>query len=52
MFNGLTNNRGEWKKLADVHEAKIKALEEAQKKLEVGDEVANAGRLTYLALQT
>uniref|UniRef100_A0A3B4DH09 Uncharacterized protein n=1 Tax=Pygocentrus nattereri TaxID=42514 RepID=A0A3B4DH09_PYGNA len=34
MFNGMTNNRAEWKALADVHEAKMKALEEEQKKLE------------------
>ncbi|XP_030627754.1 cone cGMP-specific 3',5'-cyclic phosphodiesterase subunit alpha'-like [Chanos chanos] len=34
MFNGMTINRGEWKALADVHEAKMKALEEEQKKLE------------------
>lgn len=50
MFNGLTNNRAEWRKLADVHEAKVKALEDAQKKLEGGNEAADAGRLTYLAL--
>ncbi|KAL6466381.1 hypothetical protein MHYP_G00241850 [Metynnis hypsauchen] len=34
MFNGVTNNRAKWKALADVHEAKMKALEEEQKKLE------------------
>lgn len=50
MFNGMSNNRTEWKKLADVHEAKVKALEEAQKKLEGGAEAADAGRLPCLAL--
>lgn len=34
MFNGLTNNRVEWRKLADVHEAKLKAIEDARKKAE------------------
>ncbi|KAL2083567.1 hypothetical protein ACEWY4_021340 [Coilia grayii] len=38
MFDGLTNNRVEWKKLADVHEAKVKAIEDAQKKAEGGNE--------------
>ncbi|KAG8000130.1 Cone cGMP-specific 3' [Nibea albiflora] len=37
MFNGLNANRGEWRALADVHEAKIKAIEDAKKKLEGGD---------------
>lgn len=45
MFNGMTNNRGEWRALADVHEAKVKALEDAKKKLEGGDEAADAGKL-------
>ncbi|XP_041921960.1 cone cGMP-specific 3',5'-cyclic phosphodiesterase subunit alpha'-like [Alosa sapidissima] len=43
MFDGMTNNRAEWKKLADVHEAKVKALEEAQKKLEGAGEGADGG---------
>lgn len=34
MFDGLNNNRCEWKALADVHEAKIKAIEDGKKKLE------------------
>uniref|UniRef100_A0A665UR34 Phosphodiesterase n=1 Tax=Echeneis naucrates TaxID=173247 RepID=A0A665UR34_ECHNA len=38
MFDGLNNNRGEWKALADVHEAKIKAIEDEKKKLEGGGE--------------
>lgn len=37
MFNGLNVNRGEWKALADVHEAKIKAIEDEKKRLEGGD---------------
>ncbi|KAK2504384.1 hypothetical protein MC885_003473 [Smutsia gigantea] len=31
MLDGLTNNRKEWKALADEHDAKIKVLEEKQK---------------------
>ncbi|KAJ0004765.1 hypothetical protein NQD34_010979 [Periophthalmus magnuspinnatus] len=38
MFDGLNNNRAEWKALADVHEAKIKAIEDEKKKLEGGGE--------------
>lgn len=38
MFDGLNNNRGEWKALADVHEAKKKALEDQKKKVEEGDQ--------------
>lgn len=34
MFDGLNNNRREWKALADIHEAKIKAIEDGKKKLE------------------
>ncbi|XP_062375189.1 cone cGMP-specific 3',5'-cyclic phosphodiesterase subunit alpha'-like [Sardina pilchardus] len=45
MFDGMTINRTEWKKLADVHEAKVKALEEEQKKLEGGGETADGGFL-------
>ncbi|XP_039995993.1 cone cGMP-specific 3',5'-cyclic phosphodiesterase subunit alpha'-like [Xiphias gladius] len=43
MFDGLNNNRGEWKALADVHEAKMKAIEEEKKRLEGGDEQAQEG---------
>uniref|UniRef100_H3CTB8 Phosphodiesterase n=1 Tax=Tetraodon nigroviridis TaxID=99883 RepID=H3CTB8_TETNG len=35
MFDGLNNNRSEWKALADIHEAKIKALEDEKKKPEL-----------------
>ncbi|KAI3363226.1 hypothetical protein L3Q82_011860, partial [Scortum barcoo] len=38
MFEGLNINRGEWKALADVHEAKMKATEEEKKRLEGGDD--------------
>ncbi|XP_064417117.1 rod cGMP-specific 3',5'-cyclic phosphodiesterase subunit beta-like [Latimeria chalumnae] len=34
MLDGLLNNRKEWKALADVYEAKMKALEEEKKKAE------------------
>lgn len=30
MFDRLQNNRKEWKALADVHEEKVKALEQQQ----------------------
>ncbi|XP_077437775.1 cone cGMP-specific 3',5'-cyclic phosphodiesterase subunit alpha'-like isoform X2 [Vanacampus margaritifer] len=43
MFAGLNNNRGEWKALADVHEAKMKAVEDEKKKLEGGGEQGDAG---------
>uniref|UniRef100_A0A667X9H0 Phosphodiesterase n=1 Tax=Myripristis murdjan TaxID=586833 RepID=A0A667X9H0_9TELE len=36
MWDGLNNNRTEWKALADVHEAKMKAIEEEKKRLEGG----------------
>lgn len=34
MFEGLTQNRAEWRALADIHEAKLKAIEDEKKKLE------------------
>ena len=37
MFEGLTINRGEWRALADVYEAKMKAIEDEKKRLEGGD---------------
>lgn len=37
MFTGLNNNRAEWRALADVHEAKLKAIEDEKKRLEGGD---------------
>ena len=38
MFEGLNINRGEWRALADVHEAKMKAIEDEKKRLEGGDQ--------------
>uniref|UniRef100_A0AAQ5X8J8 Phosphodiesterase n=1 Tax=Amphiprion ocellaris TaxID=80972 RepID=A0AAQ5X8J8_AMPOC len=38
MFEGLNINRGEWRALADVHEAKMKAIEDEKKRLEGGNE--------------
>ncbi|MBV95942.1 Rod cGMP-specific 3',5'-cyclic phosphodiesterase subunit beta, partial [Eschrichtius robustus] len=50
MFDRLQNNRKEWKTLADEYEAKVKALEEEQRKAaertaakKVGTEVCNGG---------
>ncbi|KAF1375702.1 hypothetical protein PFLUV_G00222940 [Perca fluviatilis] len=43
MFNGLNINRGEWRALADVYEAKMKAIEDEKKKLEGGGEQGQAG---------
>lgn len=37
MFEGLTINRGQWRALADVYEAKMKAIEDEKKRLEGGD---------------
>ncbi|XP_072440088.1 rod cGMP-specific 3',5'-cyclic phosphodiesterase subunit beta-like isoform X1 [Chiloscyllium punctatum] len=34
MLDGILNNRKEWKQLADEHEAKVKALQEARQKQE------------------
>uniref|UniRef100_A0A8C7RWZ0 Phosphodiesterase n=1 Tax=Oncorhynchus mykiss TaxID=8022 RepID=A0A8C7RWZ0_ONCMY len=35
MFDGLNNNLKNWKELADIHAAKMAAIEEEKKKLEV-----------------
>uniref|UniRef100_A0A672G5Z6 Phosphodiesterase n=1 Tax=Salarias fasciatus TaxID=181472 RepID=A0A672G5Z6_SALFA len=43
MFDGLNNNRAEWRALADVHEAKMKALEDQKKQLEGGNEPGESG---------
>lgn len=32
MLDGITNNRKEWKALADEYDAKVKALEEEKQK--------------------
>uniref|UniRef100_A0AAY4AEJ8 Phosphodiesterase n=1 Tax=Denticeps clupeoides TaxID=299321 RepID=A0AAY4AEJ8_9TELE len=34
MFNGLNNNLAHWKELADIYDAKMKAIEDEKKKLE------------------
>lgn len=49
MFDGLTNNRGEWRALADVHEAKIKAIEDEKKRLEGGGDQGERWLLERLA---
>lgn len=34
MFDGLNNNRSHWNELAQVYDAKMKAIEDEKKKLE------------------
>lgn len=34
MFDGLNNNRAHWNELAEVYNAKMKAIEDQKKKLE------------------
>lgn len=34
MFDGLNNNRAHWNELAQVYEAKMKAIDDEKKKLE------------------
>ena len=36
MFTGLNINRAAWRGLADIYEAKMKAIEDEKKKLEGG----------------
>ena len=43
MFDGLNNNRSHWNELAEVYNAKMKAIEDEKKKLEGGGEEGNAG---------
>ncbi|XP_069394654.1 cone cGMP-specific 3',5'-cyclic phosphodiesterase subunit alpha'-like [Paralichthys olivaceus] len=51
MFDGLNNNRGEWRALADVHEAKMKAIEDEKKKLEGGgDQDQDGGKSKTCAI--
>lgn len=52
MFDGLNNNRAHWNELAEVYNAKMKAIEDEKKKLE--EEEARKGKenvheLPYLA---
>ncbi|XP_069846257.1 rod cGMP-specific 3',5'-cyclic phosphodiesterase subunit alpha-like, partial [Dipodomys merriami] len=42
MLDGITNNRKEWKALADEYEAKMKALEEEKQKKQ-GAQLATSG---------
>lgn len=42
MFDGLNNNRAHWNELAEVYNAKMKAIEDAKKKLE--EEEAKKGK--------
>lgn len=50
MFDGLNNNRAHWNELAEVYNAKMKAIEDEKKKLE--EEEARKGkrniRLDYI----
>ncbi|CAB1443682.1 unnamed protein product [Pleuronectes platessa] len=51
MFDGLNVNRGQWRALADVHEAKVKAIEDEKKKLEGGgSEGQDAGKAKTCAI--
>ncbi|XP_036398384.1 cone cGMP-specific 3',5'-cyclic phosphodiesterase subunit alpha' [Megalops cyprinoides] len=43
MFDGLNNNRMHWKELADVYDAKMKAIEEQKKALEGNDKKDGEG---------
>ncbi|XP_076155130.1 cone cGMP-specific 3',5'-cyclic phosphodiesterase subunit alpha' [Alosa pseudoharengus] len=43
MFDGLNNNLKHWKELADVYDAKMKAIEDEKKKLEEGDKKDDGG---------
>ncbi|XP_060490659.2 rod cGMP-specific 3',5'-cyclic phosphodiesterase subunit alpha isoform X2 [Panthera onca] len=40
MLDGITNNRKEWKALADEYDAKMKALEEEKQKQQAGTQAA------------
>ncbi|CAB1338059.1 unnamed protein product [Coregonus sp. 'balchen'] len=46
MFDGLNNNLKNWKELADIHAAKMAAIEEEKKKLEApaAEEAAEGGK--------
>ncbi|XP_016368733.1 cone cGMP-specific 3',5'-cyclic phosphodiesterase subunit alpha'-like [Sinocyclocheilus rhinocerous] len=43
MFDGLNNNRVHWKELADIHQAKVDALENERKRLEEEQAKKSAG---------
>lgn len=42
MFDGLNNNRAHWNELAEVYNAKMKAIEDEKKRLE--EEEAKKGK--------
>lgn len=42
MFDGLNNNRAHWNELAEVYNAKMKAIEDEKKRLE--EEEARKGK--------
>lgn len=44
MLDGITNNRKEWKALADEYEAKMKALEEEKQKQQAAKQGSQWGR--------
>ncbi|XP_060233194.1 rod cGMP-specific 3',5'-cyclic phosphodiesterase subunit alpha isoform X2 [Meriones unguiculatus] len=44
MLDGITNNRKEWKALADEHEAKVKALEEEKQKQQAAKQAASGNQ--------
>ncbi|KAH0512886.1 Rod cGMP-specific 3',5'-cyclic phosphodiesterase subunit alpha [Microtus ochrogaster] len=44
MLDGITNNRKEWKALADEYEAKMKALEEEKQKQEAPKQAASGNQ--------
>lgn len=44
MLDGITNNRKEWKALADEYDAKMKALEEEKQKQEAAKQGLRAHR--------
>lgn len=43
MLDGITNNRKEWKALADDYEAKMKALEEERQKQQAAKQGSREG---------
>lgn len=46
MFDGLNNNRAHWNELAEVYNAKMKAIEDEKKKLE--EEEAKKGKNIFV----
>lgn len=52
MLDGITNNRKEWKALADEYEAKMKALEEEKQKQQAAKQGGQGRRGGVLARHT